>query len=269
MLETSPYCQVMQLIVKNKTLYFTSVFYSDITLCCINILTILANCFASGFVIYRYYQTRYRQPVSNALLFILASSNFLKGILVHPLFISEFILRFLGTYNCVLRSITETILCIFLGFSFLMATFVLTSERLFAVVCPIRHRVYIQKTMLYYLSLSLFIPWAILLIFLHLIVPRITELYYMYAFLISIGLLYTFMVYLKIFFVSRRKVTSRVLDKSLSMDSSSQNVSAENGTNISGLSHANPNEKKGGKVSGRNSGNVWCIKLLFVLECSQ
>ena len=269
MLETSPYCPVLELIVKNKTLYSTSVFYSDITLCCINILTIWANYFASGFVIYRYYQTRYRQPVSNALLFILASSNFLKGVLVHPLFISTFILRFLGIFNCALHSITETILCIFLGFSFLMATFVLTSERLFAVLCPIRHRVYIRKTMLYYLSLCVFIPWTVLVIFLHLIVPRITEVYYMYALLISIGLLYTFMVYLKIFFVSRRKVTSRVLDKSHSMDSSSHNVSVENDTNISALSHANAKEEKCGRDSGRNSGKVWCIKLLFILKCFQ
>ena len=259
MLETSPYCQVIEPIVKNKTLYSTSIFYSDITLCCINILTILANCFASGFVIYRYYHTRYRQPVSNALLFIMASSNFLKGILVHPLFISAFILRFFGIFNCALHSITETILCIFLGFSFNMATFVLTSERLFAVVYPFRHRVYIRKTMVYYLSLFLFIPWVILSISLHLIVPRITELYYTYAFIISIGLIYTFMLYMKIFFVSRRKVTSRVLDKSHSMDSSSQNVSVENNTNISELSHTNAKEEKGGRDSGRNSGKVCCI----------
>ena len=255
MLETSPYCQVIEPIVKNKTLYSASIFYSDITLCCINILILTANYFSSGFVIYRYYQTRYRQSVSNALLFIMASWNFLKAILVHPLFISEFILRFFGIFNCALHSITDTTLCIFLGFSFIMATFVLTSERLFAVVYPFRHRVYIRKTMLYYLSFFLFIPWSILSISLHLIVHRITELYYTYAFVISIGLLYTFMVYLKIFFVSRRKVTSR------SMDSSSQNVSVENNTNISALAHADAKEERGGNDSGRNSGKVWCTKL--------
>ena len=199
-----------------------SVYYNDIALCCFNSVTILLNVFASGLVVYKYYQTRARQPVSNTLLFLLASLDFVKSAVCQPLYTSMFILEFVGFFHCTLQNVTETMICIFVGFSFIMETIVLTSERFFAIVYPIYHRVYMRKKVLIYLSLALFVAWAMLLITFHLIIPQLTQLFRFYLFVISFGLVYTLTVYVKIFSVSR-KSRSSCCEKVQSRNSSLQN----------------------------------------------
>ena len=92
-----------------------SIYYNDIALCCINSVTILLNVFASGLVVYKYYQTRARQPVSNTLLFLLVSLDLAKSCVGQSLFISMFILEFVGIFYCTLQNINETVLhvCLF------------------------------------------------------------------------------------------------------------------------------------------------------------
>ena len=186
-----------------------SIYYNDIALCCVNSVTILLNVFASGLVVYKYYQTRARQPVSNTLLFLLASLDLAKSCVGQSLFISMFILEFVGIFYCTLQNINETVLCVFSGFSFIMVTIVLTSERFFAIVFPIYHRVYMRKKVLIYLTLSLFVVWAILSMTFYLILRQITQLCSVFLFNISFGLVYTLAVYVKIFSVSRKSTTWR------------------------------------------------------------
>ena len=186
-----------------------SIYYNDVALCCVNSVNILLTVFANGLVVYKYYQTRARQPVSNTLLLLLASLDLVKSIVAQPLFTSMFILEFVGVFYCTLQNITETVLCVFSGFSFIMVTIVLTSERFFAIVFPIYHRVYMRKKVLIYLTLSLFVVWAILSMTFYLILRQITQLCSVYLFILLFGLIYTLAVYVKIFSVSRRSTTWR------------------------------------------------------------
>ncbi|CAB3996905.1 Hypothetical predicted protein [Paramuricea clavata] len=65
-----------------------------------------------------------------------------------------------------------------------------------------------RKKVLVYVSLSLFAAWAILVTTFHLIFPRrLPELFYLYLFVISFGLVYNVAVYVKIFSVSRKATT--------------------------------------------------------------
>jgi hypothetical protein len=239
-----------------KNISLHSIFYNDVALCCVNIATMLLSLFASGLVVYKYHQTRARQPVSNTLLFLLASFNLLQSAVAHPLFISMFILEFFGIVNCTLQNVTEAIVCVLLGFSFIMATIVLTSERFFAILYPIYHRVYMRKKVLVYVSLSLFATCAILLTTCHLIISR-SQMLYVYLFILSFGLVYTVAVYVKIFSISRKSITFHG-EKAQPRSSQLQNGSlAEEDINrIHGLSAVV--EKKGEtckKNSGLNTGN--------------
>ncbi len=199
-----------------------SVYYNDIALCCVNSVTILLNVFANGLVVYKYYRTRARQPVSNTLLFLLASLDFVKSIVAQSLFTSMYILKFFGIFHCTLEDVTNGIIIILSGFSFIMVTIVLTSERFFAIVFPINHRVYMRKKVLIYLTLSLFLVWAILSMTFYQILPRRTQLSIVNISILSFGLVYTVAVYVKIFSVSR-KSRSRCCEKVLSRNSSLQN----------------------------------------------
>ena len=228
-----------------KNISLHSIFYNDIALCCVNSATMLLSLFANGLVVYKYHQTRARQPVSNTLLFLLASLNLPQSAVAQPLFISMFILEFFGIFNCTLQNVTEIILSILLGFSFLLVTYVLTSERFFAVLYPIYHRVYMRKKVLVYVSLSLFAAWAILVTTFHLIFPRrLSELFYFYLFVLSSGLVYNVAVYVKIFSVSR-KATAFHGEKAQSRNSQLQN----------GLSVVEKKGETGKKNSGLNPGN--------------
>ena len=186
-----------------------SIYYNDVALCCVNSVTILLSVFANGLVVYKYYQTRARQPVLNTLLFLLASLDLVKSIVGQSLFTSMYILKLFGIFHCTLENVAHRTIIILLGFSFIMVTIVLTSERFFAIVFPIYHRVYMRKKVLIYLTLALFVVWAILSMTFYQILPRLTQLCSVNISILSFGLVYTLAVYVKIFSVSRKSTTWR------------------------------------------------------------
>ncbi len=75
-----------------------SIYYNDVALCCVNSVNILLSVFANGLVVYKYCQTRARQPVSNTLLFLLASLDLVKSCVGQSLFTSMYILEFVGVF---------------------------------------------------------------------------------------------------------------------------------------------------------------------------
>ena len=176
-------------------------------LCCVNVITFLLNLFANTFVVYKFYQTRVSQPVSNTLLFLLASLDLFKGIVAQPLLIFVILFELYGSFDCALRNITEAIHFLFLGYTFLLSTVVITSERFFAILYPLYHRVYMRKKLLVYSSLMLFVAWAILVMTFHM-VWYFSNLYLVYLSVLSFGLVYTLYVYVKIFRVSRNSQKS-------------------------------------------------------------
>ncbi|CAB3989494.1 Hypothetical predicted protein [Paramuricea clavata] len=138
-----------------------------------------------------------------------------------------------------------------------MATIVLTSERFFAILYPIYHRVYMRKKVLVYVSLLLFAACAILLTTCHLIMPRMSQMLYVYLFILSFGLVYTVAVYVKIFSVSRKSTIFHG-EKAQPRSSQLQNggLAEEDINRIHRLSAVV--EKKGEtckKNSGLNTGN--------------
>ena len=179
-----------------------SVYYSHIAVSCVNSLTILLNLLANGFVVFRYYQTRARQPVSSTLIFLLASFDFLQGAVAQPVLLSAYLSQLFGILNCSLQNATITVVCICLGFTFIMVAVVLSTERLVAVVYPIHHRIYMRKKVLVYISLALFGAWTMIMIILHIILPPV-QLFFFNAFILLSGLIYTVAVYVKIFRVVR------------------------------------------------------------------
>ena len=205
-----------------------SIYHNNIALCCVNSVNILLSVFANGFVVYKYYQTRARQPVSNMLLFLLASLDLIKSSVAQSLFTSMYILKFFGIFHCTLENVTNGIIIILSGFSFIMVTIVLTSERFFAIVFPIYHRVYMRKKVLIYLTLALFVVWAILSMTFYLILPRLTQLSIVIVSIVSFGLVYTLAVYVKIFSVSRKSTTWR------GEEFQSRNSSLQNNGNTEG-----------------------------------
>ena len=213
----------------------SSINYNDVALCCVNITTNVLNMIASGAVVYRYYQTRARQPVSNTLLVFLASLDLFKSTLTQPLYISIFILKFFGIFSCTYQRVTEAVMCISLGFGFVMATYVLTSERFFAIVYPIRHRVYMRKKVLLYACLTLFGVWVIFFTTFHIIYTTMIQLYRIYLVVLSLGLAYTLAVYLKIFFVTRESrswLDEKARDNSLHNNTNSQRAGTITGPGI-------------------------------------
>ncbi len=152
-----------------------SVYYNDIALMLRQQRDHFTNVFANGLVVYKYYQTRARQPVSNTLLFLLASLDLVKASWVNRFSHRCIFWSLLVSFHCTLENVTKNNICLS-GFSFIMVTIVLTSERFFAIVFPIYHRVYMRKKVLIYLTLSLFVVWAILSMTFYLILPRLTQL---------------------------------------------------------------------------------------------
>ena len=200
-------CWFSELEEKNVSLSRTVANIS--ALCCVNVLTFLLNLLANTFVVYKFYQTSARQPVSNTLLLLLSSLDLFKGIVAQPLLILVILFELYGRFNCTLRNITEAIHSIFLGNAFLFVTVVITSERFFAILYPLYHRVYMRKKLLIYSSLTLFITWAILAVTFH-TVWYFSNLYLVYLSVLSVGLVYTLCVYVKIFRVSRNSQKSLI-----------------------------------------------------------
>lgn len=254
MSEALPGCWYTELTKKNISLNSNATFYSNIAICCINGLSMVLNLLANGFVVYRYYETRTRQPVSNTLLLILALLHILQGIIAQPLFISTYILEVYGFFNCTLQSVAEAILSALLGYGFITATIILTSERNFAILYPFRHRVYMTKKVLSYLSLTVFAVWTLFVTICHITFPRLTELYYIYLFIMSFGLIYTVAVYVNIFRESR-KLTARHNEMVKSTRCQSQNDLADKSRDESRLSVHGQNGEASATNSVQKSGN--------------
>lgn len=170
--------------------------------CCVNGITAVLNVFANAFVVFKLHQTRARQPVSSILLLFLASLDLLKGAVGQPLYILVDLLKYNGISNCDLRNIVEAILCLCLGYAFLLTTIVITSERFLAIIYPLYHRVYLLKKLLVYTCFMLLVAWAIVVGFFH-TVWYFRHVYLVYFCIILFGLVYTVFVYAKIFSVSR------------------------------------------------------------------
>ena len=190
---------------KNISLQY-SVYYSHIALSCVNSLMILLNLLANGFVVFRYYQTRARQPASNTSILLLSSFDFLQGAVAQPLFTSSYILELSGILDLSLEEAADITTCVLLGFSFMMVAIVLSTERLVAIVYPIHHRIYMRRKVLIYLSLTLFGVWTMINVILHVALPplELFNLFYISVFiLLPAGLIYTLTIYVKIFRVIR------------------------------------------------------------------
>ena len=191
---------------KNISLPY-SVYINLIALSCVNSLIILLNLLANGFVVFRYYQTRARQPVSNTLIFLLASFDFLQGAVAQPLFTTSFILELFGIFSHIIEEVADIATCTLVGFSVTMVAIVLSTERLVAIVYPIHHRIYVRRKVLIYVSLALFVVWTMINVILHLVLTpdQLFDLFYISVFiLLPAGLIYTLAVYLKIFWASRQ-----------------------------------------------------------------
>ena len=247
-------CWYTEFAKKNISWNSEATFYNDIAVCCVNGLTMVLNLLANGFVVYRYYVTRRRQPVSNTLLFFLALLYILQGIIAQPVIISMYILEVYDRFYCALQRAAEGTLSVFMGYSFIMATIILTSERNFAILYPIRHRVYMTKKVLSYFSLTVFAIWAVFASVCHITLPRLTELYYLYLCILSFGLVYTLVVYVNIFRESR-KLTARLTEKLESTRSPSVDGLGDKGQNRKRLSVDGKNSEESGTVSEQNSGN--------------
>ena len=259
MSKTSPDCWYTELTKKNIRLNSEAIFYNNIAICCYNFIAMVLNLLANGFVAYRYYQTRTRQPVSNTLLFILALVHILQGIIAQPVFISMRILEIYGIFHCTLQRAADAILSVLLGYGFFMATIILTSERNFAILYPFRHRVYMTKKVLSYLSLTIFGVWTLFATICYITFPRLTELNYIYLFIMSFGLIYTLAVYVNIFRESR-KLTARHNERVKSR-CPTQNGLADKIRNGSRFSVDTQNEGASGTKTVQTSGKYAMKKL--------
>ena len=182
----------------------TSLFASDVAVCCVNILIVILSLLSNGFVVYRYLKTKSRQPVSNTLLFLLASFDLFQSIISQPVFITSVVLKLQKIFVCQLHNASKTIFAVFAGFGFFMAAVVLTSERLLAVVFPIWHRVHLRKAHVVGISLSVFVFWgSFVVVMLHVVNNR-TFFRTITASTIGVSLVYALAVYVKIYFVCRR-----------------------------------------------------------------
>jgi hypothetical protein len=181
-----------------------SVFVSDVAVCCVNILIVILSILSNGFVVYRYWKTKSRQPVSNTLLFVLASFDLLQSIISQPVFITSLILKLQKIFVCQLHDASKTIFAVFSGFGFFMVAVVLTTERLLAVIFPIWRRMHLRKAHVVAISLGVFAFWgSFVVVTLH-IVNNNTLFRPITACAIGISLVYTLVVYAKIYCVCRR-----------------------------------------------------------------
>ena len=191
---------------KNISLPY-SVYYNLIALSCVNSFMILLNLLANGFVVFRYYQTRARQPVSNTLIFLLASFDFLQGAVAQPLFTLSYILELSGIFSHILKEAADIATCTLVGINFTMVAIVLSTERLVAIVYPIHRRIYMRRKVLIYVSLTLFGVWTTINVILHLVLTpdQLFNLFYISVFVfLPAGLIYTLTIYVKMFWASRQ-----------------------------------------------------------------
>lgn len=184
-----------------KTANSAAILANDISICSLNIVAIPLNVFFNGFVITKYLKTRSHQPVSNTLLFLLAVFDFLQGIIPQPLFTTIIILKLHRNFQCSFHTVIRTMIPVFSGISFVIATIVLTTDRLLAVVYPIWHRFIMKKDKVIMVILLLLFVWVTAVsVGRHCFYNR-KILSLAFLFFIALGLIYTVMVYVKIYFI--------------------------------------------------------------------
>ena len=183
----------------------TEILASDVTVCILNGVASILAVLANGFVIVRYLRTRQHQPVCNSLFFLIAVFDFLQGIVPQPLFITVMMLKLHRNFQCSLHVVTRSIAITFSGFSFIMATIVLTTDRLLAIVYPIWHRFVMKEKYIISITFSLFVSWAVVAWVVGVHYHRnVTIIRPLILFLMLLGLIYTVIVYVKIYFVCWR-----------------------------------------------------------------
>ena len=92
-------------------------------------------------------QRRFRHP-SNVMLAGLASTDFLVGIIVQPLYISHLIASSRGTHSCVLIKVLYYLSYVCVGAS-LLSLLLMTLERWTAILFPFKHENYITAKKCY------------------------------------------------------------------------------------------------------------------------
>ena len=183
----------------------TATLANDIALCVVNTLAVLLNVLANGAVVHVYLtSSRARQPVSNILLFVLSVFQLLQGTLSHPLFIAMKILESCKNSPCKLNAASKVMNGTFAGFSFFIVSYLLTSERLFAIVFPIRHRIFARKRCILGTSVIMFLVWAVLVVFLQLLWKKSLLFQAVTLTFIAGGLAYSVAVYIKIYCIVRK-----------------------------------------------------------------
>ena len=141
----------------------TEILANDVTVCILNGVTSILIVLSNGFVIVRYLRTRSRQPVCNSLFFLIAAFDFLQGIIPLPLFMIVMMLKLHRNFQCTLHVATRSITLTFSGFCFIMATIVLTTDRLLAIVYPIWHRFVMKEKYIISITFLLFASWAFII----------------------------------------------------------------------------------------------------------
>ena len=169
--------------------------------CCLNIVILMVSIPSNGYVVYRYLKMKPRQPVSNTLLYVLASFDLLQSIISQPIFIINEVLELRKIIVCPLDDASKTIFVIFSGFALFMAAVVLTSERLLAVVFPLWHRVHLRKSHVLTISLTYFVFWGCYVVVMLHVLHNTVLFRPITACLIGINLVYAVAGYMKIYFV--------------------------------------------------------------------
>ena len=260
-------------------------FANDIALCSLNALAVLLNVSGNGFVVYVYLRSRSRQPISNTLLFLLAIFDLLQGVVSHPLFIATKILKIRKSFVCGLHVVGKNTSSVFAGFSFILTSFVLTSERLFAVVCPIRHRLFIRKYRMVTISLVVFVLWTTLFTSLLLVLRNEFAVQLTVLCFTTVGLTYSVVVHVKIYSIIRRRDSSVGFKKTIGSNFKRKDLTSDDRklhhpgkrtekpprfSNAKGLKNINRvnndeevslNAREGIKLTHNQDGNEWDLKI--------
>lgn len=200
----------------------TSVFVSDVVVCCLNVVILILSLPFNGYVVYIYLKTKSRQPVSNTLLCVLASFDLLQSIISQPMFIINQILKLQKIFVCPLDDASKTVFVIFSGFALFMAAVVLTTERLLAVVFPLWHRVHLRKSHVVRISLIYFVFWGCYVVVMLHVLQNPIFFRPITACLIGMNLVYAVGGYIKIYFVCQGcKKRQKATRKSTSFTSTS------------------------------------------------
>ena len=182
----------------------TYLFASNVTICIVNIFFMILSLILNGFVVHRYLKTHSRQPVSNTLLFILASCDLLQNIISQPVLITNVVLRLQRIHVCRLGDASRVLFAVFAGFGFFMVAVVLTTERMLALIFPIWRRTHLRKLHVVCISSGVFVLWSAYVVGMLYGVNDKTFFRPITASFIGISLVYALVGYTKIYFVCRK-----------------------------------------------------------------